>query len=367
MKILHLLAGGNTGGIEILLKNIIINSYLDNRVCFLFKKGEVYDFLKLKSNNILDVTKKGIREKIHIIYNYCKKEKIDVIILHHEGLKNNLIYIKLKKKLKNNQIKFIRYMHCCYDEYYNMKYKNKILKAIYKYSVYKTISTSDIIIYISKAVKRSFELNFNINVKSVVIYNGIPDNFYGKVKKKFNDNKIKISYVGRIAKVKGIDIFIDSINDVYKKYKDLEVTVVGDGPERENLEKKVNELRLEKIIKFIGVQDDVIPILDKSDIFIYPSICDEGFGISVIEAMARECIPITFNKGALPEIISNGINGLLVDTLSSKELAKAIYSIILMDYEKRNNMEKEAIKRAKEFSLNKTIKKLENVISSEIK
>ena len=56
----------------------------------------------------------------------------------------------------------------------------------------------------------------------------------------------------------------------------------------------------------------------------YPSTWEEGFGISVVEAMARGCIPITFKKGGLVEIIQDGVNGFIVNNTESVELAEKI-------------------------------------------
>ncbi len=103
-------------------------------------------------------------------------------------------------------------------------------------------------------------------------------------------------------------------------------------------EKLINlstELNLSNRIRFVGRQSNVIEWLDLADIFVYPSIWEEGFGISVVEAMARGCIPITFKRGGLPEIIDNNQNGILVDDVNVKNLVKAIKQIIMLDEYKK--------------------------------
>ena len=84
----------------------------------------------------------------------------------------------------------------------------------------------------------------------------------------------------------------------------------------------------------------------------------------MIEAMARGCIPITFRKGGLSEIIENNKNGILVDEVSSDSLAKAILKVISMSDEQKKLLMEETIKRAKDFSLNNTINNIENSLKS---
>ena len=102
---------------------------------------------------------------------------------------------------------------------------------------------------------------------------------------------------------------------------------------------------------------DVIKWLDISKMFVYPSICDESFGISVVEAMARGSIPITFKKGGLPEIIKSGYNGFIVDDVSSKSLCKKMFELATSeDYKK---LTKNALDTSKKFTIENTIASLE--------
>ena len=64
--------------------------------------------------------------------------------------------------------------------------------------------------------------------------------------------------------------------------------------------------------------------MSNADIFIHPAIWEEGFGITIIEAMARGKLCIASKRGAIPEIISDGVNGLLVESANAKQLAEKI-------------------------------------------
>ena len=98
-------------GIEVLCKDVFGNAEWDNRICVLFEEGEIYENLKKKSDKVFSLkcenrNKKNIVKKI---VEYCEKEKIDIITEHHGGVSCNIIYINLKKKIKN--VKFVKYLH----------------------------------------------------------------------------------------------------------------------------------------------------------------------------------------------------------------------------------------------------------------
>lgn len=358
MRILNLFSDCNTGGIEVLYKNIVKSNEIDNRICCMFGEGILYNEIKKYSNDKIFSLKKlnkNLNKIVNAIVKYTKKEKIDIIVVHHGGAKCNYIYIELKKKLKD--VKFVRYFHSSYDKYSFGNNKNFVKRMIAKYIMKKTIESSDLLIFISKFVESSFLNKFKINnEKCRVVYNGIGNEFYKGVNKFERKDKNKITFVGRLTKAKGVDMLIDAFNIINRKEIDSTLTIVGDGEEKQELIEKVSKYGLENKVIFTGRQSNVIQYLDSADIFVYPSICEEGFGISVVEAMARGCIPITFNKGGLPEIIENGKNGFIVNDVTAESLADEILKVINLN--NKDEIRKNAIETAKEFSIDNTIKNL---------
>lgn len=358
MRILNLFSDCNTGGIEVLYKNIVKSNEIDNRICCMFGEGILYNEIKKYNNDKIFSLKKlnkNLNKIVNAIVKYTKKEKIDIIVVHHGGAKCNYIYIELKKKLKD--VKFVRYFHSSYDKYSFGNNKNFVKRMIAKYIMKKTIESSDLLIFISKFVESSFLNKFKINNgKCRVVYNGIGNEFYKDVNKFERKDKNKITFVGRLTKVKGVDVLIDAFNIIKQKGIDSTLTIVGDGEEKNELIEKVSNYGLGNNVIFTGRQSDVIQYLDNADIFVYPSICEEGFGISVVEAMARGCIPIVFNKGGLPEIIKNEENGFIVNDVTAESLADEILKVINLN--NKDEIRKNVIETAKEFSIDNTIKNL---------
>mgnify|MGYP002530257452 FL=1 len=359
MKVLHLLATGGTGGIEVLCKDIFLRSNFDNRICCLFDEGEIFKSLSEESEKIFSLKKynKNINKIVKYLVKYCINEKIEIITVHHGGLSCNLIYIMLKKRLPN--LKYVRYLHACFDQYAFGNDKGIFNRILVRTMMQKAFNCSDLI-FISKAVEKSFDTKFNIkSKKKVVIYNGISENFFSEEKFSIDKNgKINIIFVGRLSYVKGVDLLIRAFSDIKKE--NVYLTIVGDGDEKEKLVNIAEDLKVNNRIKFVGRQSNVIKWLDKADIFVYPSIWEEGFGISVVEAMARGCIPITFKSGGLPEIIENNKNGILVDEINVEKLASAIEQIIIMDKDEKIKLINSAKATAIKFSINNTLDKLRN-------
>jgi L-malate glycosyltransferase len=90
------------------------------------------------------------------------------------------------------------------------------------------------------------------------------------------------------------------------------LVMIGDGPDRGELERQVNEAGLANRVEFVGEQPDLVPWLSAADIFLLPSL-QESFGLAALEAMACEVSVVASRVGGLPEVIDDGVTGFLCD------------------------------------------------------
>ena len=158
-----------------------------------------------------------------------------------------------------------------------------------------------------------------------------------KVKLK-NKEKI-ITFVGKLNKAKGYDVFGSTIIDVLNKHKEWKAIVIGD-EEREKLIFKHERLD----IKGFKKHNEVINIFKKTSIAVVCSRWQEPFGRTSLEASSCGCAVIITNRGGLPETITNGI---ILDNLSKKDLYNSINELI-----KKNIFRKEIQKLSiKNFNL----------------
>lgn len=120
-----------------------------------------------------------------------------------------------------------------------------------------------------------------------------------------------VIFVGRLAKVKHVDIVLKAIKKVAKDYPHIKVAIVGDGECKYSLEKLSNDLDISNNIYFAGYQANVWEWYNKAKISILTSE-REGFPYSVIESLKCGVPVITSDCGDVQDLIKNGYNGLIV-------------------------------------------------------
>jgi glycosyltransferase involved in cell wall biosynthesis len=168
------------------------------------------------------------------------------------------------------------------------------------------------------------------------------------------------AYVGRLVFYKNVDFIIKAIRFVVKREKNFKLIIIGSGPELENLKKLSKNYGVEKNVIFKGnvSEEEKVEILSKAKLFLFPSSL-EGFGISVIEAMACGDVVIVNDVEPLNKIVKNSKNGFVLP-LNEKKWAIQILKV-LRNEKIRKRIEKNAIKEAKKYDIKKTSKKVEGV------
>lgn len=107
--------------------------------------------------------------------------------------------------------------------------------------------------------------------------------------------------------------------------------IVGDGPERDRLEQLAADRGIENKILFLGARNDVASMLGMLDLFVLPSL-GEGISNTILEAMAAALPVVATNVGGNPELVDEGITGLLVAAADEKTMADAITTYIKFPY-----------------------------------
>ena len=125
-----------------------------------------------------------------------------------------------------------------------------------------------------------------------------------------------IVFVGRLIEDKKVDLLLQAVHRLLGEFPGLRCTIVGDGPEREHLERLAASLSLGAHVRFTGPMDDAqtFGLMKAAKILALPSI-REGFGITVIEAQASGCVPVVVRgpHTAAPDLVRDGVDGLVCD------------------------------------------------------
>jgi glycosyltransferase involved in cell wall biosynthesis len=142
-----------------------------------------------------------------------------------------------------------------------------------------------------------------------------------------HSQKITIITVARLIRAKRIDRLLKVMSMLVPTEPGIEAIIVGDGPERESLEKYAEQLMLPKgTIRFTGKCDDIPWILSQGDIFVLTSD-DEGFPNVLLEAMAARLPIVTTTSGDCGQVVQEGLTGYLVDFDDLESMAERILSL----------------------------------------
>ena len=140
---------------------------------------------------------------------------------------------------------------------------------------------------------------------------------------------INVLTVARLASVKGHAVLLDALAALAARGVDLELTWIGDGPERAALERRAAQLHVADRVRMLGAvgQDDIRAEYERADIFCLPSFA-EGLPVVLLEAMAMELPVVATQVMAVPELVEHGVSGLLVAPARPDLLADALKLLI---------------------------------------
>jgi len=157
-----------------------------------------------------------------------------------------------------------------------------------------------------------------------------------------------VLFVGRLHRVKGVDVLIEAAEKVVVRRK-LQFLIVGEGEETPVLRMLVKKKAIEEFVRFEGKKsgEELQRLMGEAEVLVLPSR-SEAFPLTVVEALASGTPVIASEVGGVPEIIRNGREGILVPPDDPEALAKAILSL-MKNNDLRAEMAENARKRAKGF------------------
>ena len=230
------------------------------------------------------------------------------------------------------------------------------------------------VIAISKPVEGSLIEDFHVKKENVsTIFNAIDTADLTARYRQKNPEVIRkelgiplgskvIGIVARVVEDKGHEYFFRASGKLISdSFPDVKILVVGEGPYLNSAKKLVRRLSLENSVHFLGNINDVTYALAVIDIFVLPAIWREGFGLSIIEAMAVSKPVIVSNIWALNELVQNRVNGLMVEPRNVDELANAMRELLNNKdlYKKISHNGAEMVRR--EFSIHQMANRVDSL------
>ncbi|MFD1342727.1 glycosyltransferase family 4 protein [Litorisediminicola beolgyonensis] len=170
-----------------------------------------------------------------------------------------------------------------------------------------------------------------------IVHCGVEPDRYGREASEKGPGT-RLLFVGRLAGVKGVPLLVDAVRRLASDHPDVQLDLIGDGPDRAALEAKVTNAGLSDRIRFLGYrnQEAVADALVETDLFVLPSFA-EGVPVVLMEAMAAGVPVVTTRIAGVPELVEDGETGLLVPAGNPEALTSAIATLIT-DPDRRRRM-----------------------------
>ena len=347
--VLHIIESLEFGGAEKVLLSLANDMVSDFKVsiCLTKREGELVkeadENITIYSLNSKEGNDTSVVSKIKDI---ILQQKVDIVHIHNWGVfVESVIAAKLAKAAK-----IIHTIHGPYISYPDSKIA-KLKKSLRQFVERRLSKFVDWHVTVSDSIKDYVIEELKFSKKNVMrIHNGISGLSPSKIKAHKPDT-INFVAVGRIAKIKNHKLLIDGFNLLADK-RNVNLTIVGDGPEFANIKSQVDSLGLNGSVKLLGFRNDIEDILNEMDVFVVTSDY-EGISIAILEAMSLSMPVIATNVGGIPETVIDQKTGYLIER-NATSLAKAL-ELLSSDKEKVKEMGRIAYQHFNSHFLQKNV------------
>ena len=292
----------------------------------------------LKGKSIIDV--KNLQEEINqfqpdIIHSHLFETEIILSAIKYENCKYVVHFHDNMKQFKKLKISFLKNKEAL-TNYYERKL---VLKSYKKKNVSFIAIAKDSFDFIKKNIPKKYTRQ--------LVHNAINlDRFSNEISEK-HLNKLLI--IGSLVDKKGQDLAIEVVHDLHKRNILVSLDILGEGPNRNFLETKIKEYKLEKYIFLHGNVDYPEHFLSKAKIYIHTAIY-EPFGLVLIEAMATGLPIVCTDAKGNKDIIVDGVNGFIIKERSAKKIADKI-EVLINDSILYSKISKSSFELSKKYNI----------------
>lgn len=217
---------------------------------------------------------------------------------------------------------------------------------------------------IGETVSKSISRYYNIKQEKIpCIYNGveIPKE---KVIVKSSDDTLTFVSIGTLYYIKNHKLLIEAFNECVKNTdKNIRLKIIGEGALRSELENLIKQYKLEEYVQLPGWKDSVYRDLQESDVYVCSSTV-EGISLSILEAMVCGLPVIASDVGGNPDLVKDGVNGMLFESDNVSELVRCMLHMIENE-NVRTEQGKASLKLSKKFNIKKCTTEYERLYLGE--
>ena len=189
--------------------------------------------------------------------------------------------------------------------------------------------SSDAVVVLSSAELAAYRA-FDRRIRVHLVPNAIdPSGLAGRTRSYNTDRPLKLVYVGRLVRTKGLFEVIEAMTELKRAGREFGLCIAGEGQDQGALMAASQSAGLGDRIQFLGsvFAAEKWRLWLDSDVFVFPSYHKEGLPYSLLEAMAAGCVPVTTPVAAIPDVVRDGEHGLFVPANDAQALAMAVASL----------------------------------------
>ncbi|MBA2726662.1 MAG: glycosyltransferase family 4 protein [Parachlamydiaceae bacterium] len=336
LKIFHIIPNLGNGGAEHLLMNIVSKtsrSKFSHTIFVLRPSGGFAPIVRQNGGEVIELNLTGKRPwfaATRRIIPIISQRQPDLVLsyLYDASMVSSLV------SFANRNIPLITTLHSPAYDSETIKagdWSPRKVKILQKIDEFSAKLTKPNFVACSNYVAESYKNSLGIDSSKIrVIHNFVPSKFLNtesqksqRLRKSIEIPKDGFVYltVGRLDPPKGQIYLMKAFQEVLAEIPNAYLVIVGVGPSENDYKKAAEELKIDYHTRFLGSRNDVCELLEMADVFVFPTLF-EGFGIALIEAMAKKLPCISTNLDVIREIVDDNISGILVESKSVSGLAE---------------------------------------------
>lgn len=321
MNIIHLSSNRIWGGVERYILDLAAAQRDAGEHVVLFTRGfEVTDApFREAGLDLRRIALKGVADIVSPVRlaRYISSETRGDVIIHAHNFKNAVTAVRAARLCRGRNLKVIVTIH----------FRKVAHTSAYWSRIYRRI---DSIISVSGIIRDIF-LSSHPSIdpgKIVVVHNSVMAPEPPLTGHVADAASPMLTYVGRISPDKGVSTLIEAAGMISSL--PFRLRIIGTGAEEYvgSLKALAESLGVARKIEWLGHKADIYPFIAGSAAGVAPSVCTEAFGLTIIEFMSQGIPVIASGNGAQPEIITSGVEGLLVPPGDAAALAAAMRRIL---------------------------------------
>jgi glycosyltransferase involved in cell wall biosynthesis len=308
MRIMHVIESLEHGGAEAVVADLA-NACADDHevtVCCLKRRGKLG--ARLGPDISVVCLHKGEGNDLSTVWRLARearRRRIDVLHSHSWGV--------FLETVLASWLSRVAVVHTAHGPY--LQHTDDLrgrLKAKFRRALERIASRRvEVIACVSASIRDFVNEQMRLPTAVTVVHNGIPDR--RPAPPRAHNGTRRLISVGRLAPIKNYDALLRAFAELTRRMPRSRLTLVGDGPERQHLERLAERLCIASSVEFKGFSDDVPGLLAAHDMFVLSSR-HEGISVAILEAM-RAGLPVVATRvGGVPETVIDGVTGRLVET-----------------------------------------------------